>query len=467
MKYAYLSAWVKELSHFTASLETCYLTSELFILSLKGGAKFCFVLSSKDTFAYLDDTRLNLDGAKTLWPMLKNAAVDSISLADSDRILYINLSHIDIYQQVAHFTIVVELMPPQPNIILCNGKNIIIDALKKYTFADNPQRQVLPGLQYVPPKTSFLPDNETINPPYPDGSDTCNSYFKARFREVVHTASKVDLRAQQSVIVKRELKKLQKKLKLQQQDLHEAELADYWRDCAEGIKPNLHRIKAGDESYCTVNYFDPNLAEICIPLLKDKSPKENLQYYLKKYQKAKKGLSIIKDNIAKTSEEIAKTEALLLRIESGEQTDLNLGKAESAKQIIQKASLSDKLIGLKIGDDYQIVIGRKATENDFITTQLGRPHDWWFHSRIYHGAHVLLRCFKKQEPTPELIRYCCNLAAWHSQAKFSANVPVDYTQIRFVRKPRKSPPGYVIYTNHHSVYATPMDLRAVKEALKL
>jgi len=88
-----------------------------------------------------------------------------------------------------------------------------------------------------------------------------------------------------------------------------------------------------------------------------------------------------------------------------------------------------------------------------------------FHSRIYHGAHVLLRCFKKQEPGPELINLCCNLAAGYSKAKNSANVPVDYTQIRYVRKPRKSAPGLVIYTNHHSVYATPIDIRAAREQL--
>ncbi|MDP2172768.1 MAG: NFACT RNA binding domain-containing protein, partial [Candidatus Cloacimonadaceae bacterium] len=117
--------------------------------------------------------------------------------------------------------------------------------------------------------------------------------------------------------------------------------------------------------------------------------------------------------------------------------------------------------------DFEIVIGRKASENDFVTTQLGRPHDWWFHTRIYHGAHVLLRNFHKKEPTGETIRLCCSLAAWYSKAKFSTNVPVDYTQIRFVRKPRKSAPGYVTYSNHHTYFASPMDIRAVREALKL
>lgn len=467
VNYAYLQAWVNESGSFEAAVECCYLLGGQVIICLKGGLKLCFVLLNRDAFLYLDRTHLNLEGAISIWPMLRNAQIDGLALDASDRIIRIQLSHRDIYQQVARFILIAEMMPPQPNLILCYQNLSIIDSFKKYSFADNPMRQVLPGMPYQPPKTSFSPDTQSLQPPYPDGSDSCNAYFKTRFETVLQTQTTQDLRAQQSKVILRELKKLQKKLKLQEQDLHEAELADYWLACAEGIKPNLAKLKTGQANFSTVNYFDADMAEITITLLLDKSPLENMQYYLKKYQKAKKGLAIINANLAKTRDEIAQTEVLLERLESGEMLDLNLDKSVSAKQIIQKASLSDRLLNLKIGEDYQIVIGRKATENDFITTQLARPHDWWFHSRIYHGAHVLLRCFKKQEPSPELIRHCCNLAAWHSQAKFSANVPVDYTQIRFVRKPRKSPPGYVIYSNHHSVYATPMDLRAIKETLKL
>ncbi len=113
------------------------------------------------------------------------------------------------------------------------------------------------------------------------------------------------------------------------------------------------------------------------------------------------------------------------------------------------------------------MVGRKARENDFVTTQLAQPHDWWFHTRIYRGSHILLRCFRKTDPSPELLNLCCSLAAWYSKARFSINVPVDYTQVRYVRKPRKSAPGFVTYTSHHTVFAEPKDLRTVRSELKL
>ena len=47
------------------------------------------------------------------------------------------------------------------------------------------------------------------------------------------------------------------------------------------------------------------------------------------------------------------------------------------------------------------------------------------------------------------------LAAWYSKGRDSANVPVDYTQVRYVRKPAGARPGMVIYTNYRTLYVTP------------
>ena len=470
MNYAYLSDWADEMHDFYASIEDCHLVEDRFAISLKGKKNLFVVLSSADSFPYIGNDTLLPDTSKAMMYMLKNTQIVGISLDAKDRILYLDILFKDIYQQSINYVMILELMPPQANVILCqkrDNKLMIVDSVRKYSYAENPQRQVLPGLVYSPPKTAFLPSREKPEKPYPDGSNNCNDYFKNRYEQVLKQQGINQRRQSQTAQLNREIKKLQKKLKLQQADLAEAEKADYWRDCAEALKPNLQIIEPGQQTFVTINYYDPAMSEISIPLLPDKKPMQNLQYYIKKYQKAKKGHAIILENIHRTQLEIAQTEELINRIAAGEELDLNLKTGASASQIIQKASIIDKLLSLKINDDWQIVIGRKAKENDFITTQLGRPHDWWFHCRIYHGAHVLLRCFTKKNPSPDLINHCCNLAAWYSQAKHSGNVPVDYTQIRYVRKPRKAAPGYVIYTNHHSVYATPKDLRELRELLGL
>ncbi len=463
MKYIYLKAWVNELHKKQFGLESIQLLPELFVLQLKGSKQLYINLSRKDSYPFLGANCLDTSSAKTIWQRLKNASLTEISLAGNDRILSIELEHRDIYQQLNKFIIKVELMPPQPNVILLSGEGIIIDALHKYTYADNSQRQMLPNLPYTAPKTSFVPD---LDEPLV-GVGNCNDYFLSLFFAARDKGVDNSMLIHNLSVLTKELKKLTRKLSLQKQDLKTAEQADYWLACAEGLKPNLKAIKQGDISYTAINYLDEALRSIEIPLLPDKSPLDNLNQYIKKYHKAKNGLTIIKTNIGKTEHEIEETKLLINRVQNGELPELHLEKQGTAKQMLSTTSTIDKLLNIKLGNEYQIVIGRKATENDYITTQLGKAHDYWFHSRIYHGAHVLLRCFKKQEPTLELINLCCSLAAGYSKAKNSANVPVDYTQIRYVRKPRKSAPGFVTYTNHHSVYVSPIDIRKAREQLCL
>ncbi|MFA7026142.1 MAG: NFACT RNA binding domain-containing protein, partial [Candidatus Cloacimonadaceae bacterium] len=180
--------------------------------------------------------------------------------------------------------------------------------------------------------------------------------------------------------------------------------------------------------------------------------------------KAKNGLAIIGINIKRTKAEIEAVNKLRQRLEDGEDLDLDI--KDKSGTITQKISQMDKVLQYKYSEDWQIYIGRKAKENDFVTTKIGKPQDWWFHSRIYRGAHVLLRNLKKQELPPELLRQCASLAAWYSQAKFSVNVPVDYTQIRYVRKPKGSAAGFVTYTNYKTYFATPQDLRGLRKELE-
>jgi predicted ribosome quality control (RQC) complex YloA/Tae2 family protein len=465
VKHKILKLWISELPEQKDSLEVIYLLPELLILQLKARGQLCICLSGKNSFPFLPLQPIDSSQGKLLWTRLKNASLDSIKLSENDRILSLAFTHKDIYGEVSSYRLIAELMPPKPNVILIGTENRIIDALHKYSYADNAQRQVLPNLPYQAPKTAFNPDDDSAIPILPEGCMSWNEHFVMIYRKLLSDPAEADGLKHSIAILNKELKKLNKKLALQKQDLASAEKGDFWLACAEALKPGLASLKQGQTSFRAINYLDPNLPEIEIELQPDKSPKDNLKLYLKKYHKAKNGLEIIKENISRTETEVTKITALQDRISKGETINLDHTSKNSVKQLLSRVDATDKLLSLRLGDEYQIVIGRKAKENDFISTQLGKANDYWFHSRIYHGAHVLLRCFKKQIPNDELLELCCRLAAGYSKAKHSLNVPVDYTQIRYVRKPRKSAPGFVTYTNFKSVYANPIDLRQARELL--
>ena len=464
MKYALLAAWAKELAAFEAPLQELFLGSNLLTLQLKGQKCLKIVLNNKDSFIYLEAKCTSSALDTPLWPFLKGAHLRLLGLDEGDRIMRFELSKRDIYGDIAHYLLICELMPPKPNVILCKAEDLrVIDAIHKYSLSENPMRMVLANHPYFPPETRFSPESTPESAvPLLEGRRpaTFNEYLALFHKEVLKKTDTEDRQKRQLKRLLSEEKKLQKRLKSQQQDLLGAQQMDYYQACAEAIKPNMHRLKKGDSELKTTNYLSENLEEIRVSLQPDKSPQENLAYYIKKYRKAKSGLKIIQLNIRRTEAEIESLQKLLERSRQGEILDLEDGG--ELGPIKGKTQQQNKLLNFRIDEDWHIYIGRKAKENDYICTRLGKPQDWWFHSRIYRGAHVLLRNYKKREPGPNLIEICSSLAAWYSQARFSVNVPVDYTQIRYVRKPKGSAAGFVTYSNYRTHFATPQDLRSIR-----
>ncbi|WP_312635768.1 NFACT RNA binding domain-containing protein, partial [Oscillibacter sp.] len=101
----------------------------------------------------------------------------------------------------------------------------------------------------------------------------------------------------------------------------------------------------------------------------------------------------------------------------------------------------------------RVLVGRNNRQNDRLTHDADR-RDIWLHTQKIHGSHVILRT-DGGEPDRESIVEAAKLAAWYSQARESGNVPVDFTQVKNVKKPAGARPGMVIYTTCETVHVTP------------
>ena len=99
--------------------------------------------------------------------------------------------------------------------------------------------------------------------------------------------------------------------------------------------------------------------------------------------------------------------------------------------------------------------GRNNAQNDALTLRTAFKSDVWLHTRKIHGSHVVIACRAGARPDETTLRQAAAVAAWYSRARESRNVPVDYTEVRFVKKPAGARPGMVIYTNQRTVYADP------------
>ncbi|MDD2331093.1 MAG: NFACT RNA binding domain-containing protein [Candidatus Cloacimonetes bacterium] len=468
MQYSYLKTWTEEQEPRGWVISSCTKFERETGFQLGDGRVLRFILSSNDSFLFTDELQ---SGGIPCWQFLDHGIIRKIDISDADRIITLEIWVKDIYQSEKSYTIIFEAMSPKPNLIVCRKEHnelVVLDAFHKYTLSDNPRRQILPGLVYEAPDTGFVPKVLDISYPLEYGGlsfESMNDFLKSQYQTRLNIQDRdLDLNRHISHWQK-ELKKQKQKLNKQQSELDNAQNCEQWKVFAETLKFSMHQITKGDTCLEAINYFESGTPPIMIPLLPDKSPHQNLMYYLKKYRKARNGLEIINTNLEKTRQTILELETILQELHSGRipaYLDLNRQQVSELKQTETKYQ---RILKFKIDEDWEILIGRKATENDFITTQIAKPMDWWFHTRIYHGSHILLRNLHKHALPEEFVSLCCNLAAWYSKAKFSSNVPVDYTQIRYVRKPRKAAPGFVTYTNHKSYYASPMDLREVREIL--
>jgi predicted ribosome quality control (RQC) complex YloA/Tae2 family protein len=103
----------------------------------------------------------------------------------------------------------------------------------------------------------------------------------------------------------------------------------------------------------------------------------------------------------------------------------------------------------------EVRVGRGSKANDQPTFKHSAPNDVWLHARHSSGAHVVLRWNGGETPPARDLEQAANLAALHSKARTSGSVPVDWTRRKYVRKPRKAPPGSVQLDRAKTLFVEP------------
>ena len=103
---------------------------------------------------------------------------------------------------------------------------------------------------------------------------------------------------------------------------------------------------------------------------------------------------------------------------------------------------------------FEVLVGRNNKENTALTHRIGRSTDFWFHVQGFPGSHVLVRTGGKELQLPDIL-FAAQLAAYHSKARQSGNVAVDYTRIKQVWRLKGESGGKVNYTGQKTVYVDP------------
>lgn len=255
----------------------------------------------------------------------------------------------------------------------------------------------------------------------------------------------------------------QKRLSLRLSDLKKCENRENLRIYGELIKANLYNIEKGASFAEVPNYYSENMETVRIPLDNSLSPANNANRYFKEYKKTYTAEQTLKTLTEKDKQELLYLDSVLDSIErSRTLTDIAQIREELAEAGYIKQASSRKKANQTVNvfqeytsiEGYKIIVGKNNKQNDYITTVLASKGDLWFHVKNIAGSHVVVFCDGK-EVSDETVLQAATLAATNSKAQNSSNVAVDYTQIKYVKKPNGAKAGMVIYTTNKTVYVTP------------
>ena len=259
-----------------------------------------------------------------------------------------------------------------------------------------------------------------------------------------------------------EKEKNEKKIGKLKDTLAKSEQADVFKLYGELITANMYLIQPGMKELEAVNYYEETGPTVTIPLNPQKTPSQNAQAYFTKYQKAKNAVEIVSEQISLAKEEVVYFDTLLQQLDSAQPKDIEeireeLQEGGYLKQRIKKGQQKKKNEKPKL-DSYQsstgelILVGKNNKQNEYLTNKHSKKDFIWFHTKDIPGSHVVIQ---NNAPDDQTIREAAILAAYFSKAKDSGSVPVDYTQIRHVKKPKGAKPGFVTYDNQQTIYVDP------------
>ena len=253
--------------------------------------------------------------------------------------------------------------------------------------------------------------------------------------------------------------RIQRKLASQTEELRRTEDRDEVRKTAELVTANIYRIKKGDRTLECVDYYDPECPVIRIALDPLKTPQQNAAALFKEYNKLKAARAHLTGLIEEGERQLDYLNSVLelLSLSETEKDISDIRRELIATGYLRKqgGSKADRSKGqapwrFVTDDGFEVLAGRSNVQNDELTTKTGRRTDYWFHTQHLHGSHVILRC-NGLEPTELAVAQAAVIAAYYSQGREGGKVPVDYTMLRFVRKPSGALPGKVIYTDYKTI----------------
>jgi len=308
--------------------------------------------------------------------------------------------------------------------------------------------------------TQFLPE-DLLHPA--STNETIDLFYSTQVKEGVFN----NTQQRYKNTIQKEIARCEKKASLQKETIDGALTLEELRIKGELLLANLYQIKQGENQVLLDNFYDPDNKPILIDLQPELTPAQNAEKYFHQYNKTKNAARKAQIYYDETKSELAYLEAVLHNLETAvtEEDLVDISQELQQQGYIKAVSTRkrrEKTVAQKpepmsfhSSDGFPILVGKNNRQNDYLTLKVAKDKDIWFHTKDIPGSHVVV-VNNQGKPLPrKTLEEAAMVAAHFSKGRLGSNIPVDYTEKKYVRKPKGAKPGMVIYDHHNTLFITP------------
>ena len=388
---------------------------------------------------------------------LSGAVVRDVAKIPNERVLLISFSAENETGEVNDFSLIIQLTGRSSNIFLADANDFILESMRP-----NSGTGQISGERYQPPPRSAGKHEERASDDLLTASENGSSsealdeYFLKQaaergFRSRV-AAARAKLNAE---ITKR--KTLLRKLS---EDLEHHGDAEKWKRAGDLLLANAATARRGGDKIFVTDFFDEQQPEIAIEADENLSITEAAEKYFKRYTKARNAAGEIAKRQETVQKEIKRLEQEAGRLETAaeERNEQYFAEPEAKQKPAVRAKKHAAFNGARSftsSDGFEILVGKRAKDNDHLTFRVAGSLDMWLHAADYPGSHVVVRNPSRREIPQRTLLEAAQLAAFYSDAGRQAKAAVHYTQKKFVNKPRGAAPGLVCLASFKTLLVEP------------
>ena len=399
---------------------------------------------------------------------LSGAEVTTVEKLSDERVLIVRFSGTDETGDLIASSLVVQLTGRSSNVFLLDDRGYVLSSLVE---KDSEGQRI--GEDYSPPvrpqpRTARTDDDvEAIqeNGSISAALDRIQLEREAeeRFRSKAENARRD---------IDRELAKRTKLIGKLRSDLLGHGDAEKWKRYGDLILANLSTAKRSGDKVRLTDFFDENAPEIEIEADENLSLTDTAQKYFKLYTKAHNAATEIHRRIVSVEREIKSLEKKRSELENaiGDHDESYFEAEPDKKRIGKEKKAKPRFAGARqftSSDGFEILVGKRAVDNDHLTFRIAGSMDLWLHAADYPGSHVVVRNPNRKEIPQETLLEAAMLAAFYSSGRSQPKAAVHYTQKKFVNKPKGAAPGLVRLASFKTIMVEPSIPEALDQKAKI